>query len=174
MVDGGQIGGVTVFRSPMTLDWRQRWLTLIVSVAITGGLLAPSLWLPVVGRRLLLTPLGLAVVLVLLLAWAMAPVALVVEAGELRVERRAWKPLRLPLSTVAAVSLLDAPVRGAIRLFGVGGFFGSYGVFWSRALGRFRLYATRSGPGILVRRSGGSLPIVLTPNDCDGAVRAMM
>jgi hypothetical protein len=163
-----------VFRSPMTLGRGQRVLTLIVSVAIAGGLLAPALSFRVPGGRLLVTPIGLAVVLVLLLAWAMAPAAIVVDAGELRVERRAWRALRLPVSTIAAVSVLDVPSRGALRLFGVGGFFGSYGLFWNRALGRFRLYATRSGPGVIVRRSGGLVPIVFTPDDGEGAVRAML
>jgi hypothetical protein len=54
-----------------------------------------------------------------------------------------------------------------VRLFGVGGFFGSYGLFWARGLGRFRAYATQSAPGVLVRRSG-ALPLIVTPDDADG------
>jgi len=110
---------------------------------------------------------------VLGLSWAMSPRALVVDGGELRVERRAWQPLRIPLASVASASPLDRLGRGTLRLFGVGGFFGSYGLFSNGDLGRFRLYATRGGQAVIVRRTGDELPIVLTPDDVTGAIGAI-
>jgi hypothetical protein len=103
----------------------------------------------------------------------MSPRALVVDAGELRVERRAWPPLRIPLATVASAAPLDRLGRGTLRVFGVGGFFGSYGLFSNGDLGRFRLYATRAGQAVIVRRTGKELPIVLTPDDVAGAIGAI-
>lgn len=152
----------------MTLDRRQRMMTGAVGVilavalgvlAVTGAHVASG-WLVVLG-------------VVLALSWAMSPRALVVDAGELRIERRAWRPLRIPLASVANASPLDRLGRGTFRLFGVGGFFGSYGLFSSSDLGRFRLYATRAGQALIVSRTGGALPIVLTPDDVAGAIGAI-
>jgi hypothetical protein len=120
------------------------------------------------------TPIAIVVVLALalLLSWAMAPRELVVQDGELRIERRAWPALVVRLDEVQSASPLDSLGGGVIRVFGVGGFFGSYGLFRSNALGRFRLYATHRGQAVLVRRVDG-LPIVLTPDDVAGTIDAI-
>jgi hypothetical protein len=152
----------------MTLDRRQRVMTGIVGlilVAVLGGI-------AISGARIGFVPLALLGV-VLGVSWAMAPRALVVDGGELRVERRAWRPLRVPLASVVSASPLDRLGRGTLRVFGVGGFFGSYGLFSNGDLGRFRLYATRSGQAVIVRRTGSELPLVLTPDDVAGAIGAI-
>lgn len=152
----------------MTLDGRQRKMTGVVALIIAAALGATLMTGAHAG-------FGVVAVLfvVLGLSWAMSPCALVVDGGELRVERRAWRPLRIPLASVASASPLDSLGRGTLRVFGVGGFFGSYGLFSSSDLGRFRLYATRSGQAVIVRRSGGELPVVLTPDDVAGAIGAI-
>ena len=152
----------------MTLDGRQRVMTGAV-----GLIIATALGVTVVTGA----HVGFGVVAVLGVAlslpWALSPRALVVDAGELRVERRAWPPLRIPLATVASAAPLDRLGRGTLRVFGVGGFFGSYGLFSNGDLGRFRLYATRAGQAVIVRRTGKELPIVLTPDDVAGAIGAI-
>jgi hypothetical protein len=152
----------------MTLDRTQRKMTALVGVllAVSFGVVT------VTGAHV---GFGVFAVLgvVLALAWAMSPVALVVDGGELQVERRAWRPLRIPLASVRSASPLDRLGKGTLRLFGVGGFFGSYGLFSNRDLGRFRLYATRGGQAIIVRRTGSELPLVLTPDDVTGAIGAI-
>ncbi len=141
--------------------------------ALVGVLLALSLAVvAVTGANVgfaVFAVLGVA----LALSWAMSPVALVVDGGELRVERRAWPPLRISLASVASAAPLDHLGRGTLRVFGVGGFFGSYGLFSSKDLGRFRLYATRGGQAVIVRRTGSELPLVLTPDDVPGAIEAI-
>lgn len=152
----------------MTLDRRQRMMTGVVGliiVVVSGVVL-------VTGAHVgfgVLAVLGV----VLALSWAMSPRALVVDGGELRVERRAWRPLRIPLASVVSASPLDRLGRGTLRVFGVGGFFGSYGLFSNGDLGRFRLYATRAGQAVIVRRTGSELPIVLTPDDVAGTIGAI-
>ena len=157
-----------MFRTAMTLGGKQRWLTGFLAVALAVAMAAEF------ARS---DRLGIGVVMLVLatlaLCWAMAPCALVVDSSELRVERRAWPALCVPRSSVARVSQLDALGPGTLRLLGVGGFFGSYGLFSNRALGRFRLYATRRGGFVVVRRVGALLPVVLTPDDVDGAMRAL-
>jgi len=157
-----------MFRTPMSLDKTQRTMTLVVS-----GLLVVSLAVVVLVKAA--AGLGVFGVLavVLVLAWAMSPTALVVEDGELRVERRAWRAMRVPLSQVASASPLNKLGGRTLRLFGVGGFFGSYGLFSNGELGKFRLYATHGGQAVLVRRTDGELPLVLTPDDVQGAIAAI-
>lgn len=157
-----------MFRTAMTLDATQRVLTAIVSALVAAMIVA---------AMASKTLAGLAGVLLVATAvafsWALSPRALVVDGSEIRVLRRAWRPLRVPLASIASVTSIDRRGDRVLRLFGVGGFFGSYGLFHGQELGRFRLYATRSGGAVLLRRRGRALPIVLTPDDVAGTVRAL-
>jgi hypothetical protein len=157
-----------MFRSSMTLGRTQRRLTAFVfAVGLGAAGVAGAL-----GRPIGLLPATL-LVCALGLSWAMAPRAIAVAGGELLVERRAWPALRLPLAAVASAAPIDRVGGRVIRLFGVGGFFGSYGLFSSDTLGRFRLYATRSGQAVQIRRNDGGLPLVVTPDDVAGTIAAI-
>jgi hypothetical protein len=158
-----------MFRSPMSLDRTHRTLTTGVAALLVALFFAMSAS-PQLGLWRNAT-IGLLVA-VLLLAWAMSPRALVVESGELRIERRAWRSVRVSLASVSSVAPLDGVGMGTIRVFGVSGFFGSYGLFYNTILGRFRLYATRRGQALIVRRND-ALPLVVTPDDVAGSLRAI-
>jgi hypothetical protein len=159
-----------MFKTPMSLDRTHRTLTIAVAALGAASLLALSAS-PQLGlfRN---TVIGVLAA-VLLVCWAMSPRALVVDSGELRVERRAWRPLRVPLASVSSAAPLEGVGLGTIRVFGVGGFFGSYGLFYNAVLGRFRMYATRRGQAMIVRRTGDALPLVITPDDVAGSLRAI-
>ncbi len=96
-------------------------------------------------------------------AWALAPRGFEIGGGALRILRNGWVGTDIPLADVRSAAVLapDA-LRGAIRLVGVGGLFGSYGLFRSPALGRVRLDATRSDGLVLVRTARRAH--VLTPD----------
>jgi hypothetical protein len=152
----------------MTLDRGQKISTAAVSALIVLVVVA------VVVKESRVGVLVLALALLSLgVSWALSPREIVVESGELRIERRAWTPLRISLASIASASPLTRLGAGTIRLFGVGGYFGSFGLFRNSALGRFRLYATRSGQAVLVKRLGGELPFVLTPDDVAGTIGAL-
>lgn len=157
-----------MFRSRMTLGLGQKILTAVITAFVV---------LAIVGAGMRDSRVGVVVLtlvfLTLAISWAMSPREIVVALGELRIERRAWTPLRVSLASIDSASPLDRLGAGTIRLFGVGGFFGSYGLFQNKALGRFRLYATRSGQAVLVKRTGSELPIVLTPDDVAGTIGAL-
>jgi Bacterial PH domain len=157
-----------VFRTPMTLDRMHRILTVLV-----GAICLFAIVTTLSVRRLVGIETFALLVIVLGLAWAMSPRELVIDDREVRIVRRAWWPLRVPLDVVSGAAPLDRFGGGAIRLFGVGGFFGSYGLFTSSGLGRFRLYSTRRGQALILRRSDDALPIVLTPDDVAGAIGAI-
>ncbi len=160
-----------MFRTPMTLDRKQRTTTTVVvalAIALAAVVLATAPPPARVGPPLL--------VAVLVLSWAMSPRAVVVAGGELRVERRAWPALRIQLAAIEAATpfaLSGLRHDGAIRLFGVSGFFGVYGLFRTRTLGAFRFYATHGGEGLLVRLRDGARPLLLTPDDVPGTLRAL-
>jgi hypothetical protein len=157
-----------MFRTAMSLDRTQRRLTVLVA-----ALLVVSTTIVFVSKAELGLGVVALLVVVLAIAWAMSPRELVVDGGELRVERRAWPPLRVPLSSVACAAPLGRLGGRTLRVVGVGGFFGSYGLFSNAELGRFRLYATRAGQAVIVRRRGDELPIVLTPDDVAGTIEAI-
>jgi hypothetical protein len=157
-----------MFETRMTLDATFRNVTLLTAgvIVVAIGVAFAS------GSR----PAGIAFVVgcaVLLFAWAMAPRGVAVGEGELQVLRRAWPPLRVPLAAIRDAEPIDSLGKRAIRLFGVGGFFGNYGLFSTDKLGRFYLYATRRGQAVIVRRTGDALPIVLTPDDVPGTLAAI-
>jgi hypothetical protein len=155
------------FRSRLSLDGTYRTVTLLLSGVVVVGLVGAVR----AGAALGIGALAL-VGCVLVVAWAMAPCQVVVEDNELRIERRAWRSRSIPLSEVENADPLSTIGR-AVRVFGVGGFFGSYGLFSSKAIGRFLLFATRRGQAVIVRRTNGALPIVITPDDIQGTIDAM-
>jgi len=135
------------FRSAMSLDRTYRTLTAVV-IALLAVVFATTY----VAVGTIVVPVLGFVAVTMVIAWAMAPRQLVVEGDELRVERRAWRALRVPLSAIESAAPIEQFPGRTLRIGGVGGFFGSYGLFTNTKLGRFRLYATRRGKALLLRR----------------------
>jgi hypothetical protein len=123
------------------------WFTLSGGPGVVGAIvLVPTLLVPLV-------PVG---------AWALAPKAVALEGGELRVIRRAWRDAAWPLARVESVEILPPrALRGAIRSFGNGGLFGYYG--WYYRKGAFRLFATRLDRLVELRIEGKR--VVVSPDD---------
>jgi hypothetical protein len=114
----------------------------------------------------------LAVAVILPLTWALAPRALTLGGGVLRVERP-FGPLEIPLAGIRAVGRLPREaLRGLVRTWGSGGAFGWYGRHWSRRLGAVRLHATRRDGYVVVDTDEGRH--VVTPDDPDAFVAALL
>jgi len=116
----------------------------------------------------LLVQVGIwAAPLVGLASWALAPRAIEIEGGELRILRRAWRSASYPLGDVSEVSVLPRRwLVGAVRTFGNGGLFGWYGWYWKK--GPVRLFATRTDR--LVEVVVGGKRVVVSPDDPDDLV----
>jgi Mn2+/Fe2+ NRAMP family transporter len=155
-----------MFRTPMTLDRTHKNLTLACC-----ALVAAVSVLVVVSRQPVGMLIAALIVVVLAIAWAFAPTAVVVGDRDFLIERRAWRPLRIPLASIEHAETIVRTRRG-LRLFGVGGFFGTYGLYWSEVLGRHRMYATRAGGIMVVVRRRDGLPILVTPDDSAGTLAA--
>jgi hypothetical protein len=109
--------------------------------------------------------------LVAVASWAMAPRAVEIEGGELKVLRRAWPAAAYRLSEIEQVTLLPRGwLSGALRTFGNGGLFGYYGWFYKK--GAFRLFATRTDR--LVEAVIGGRRVVLSPDDPERLVDAIL
>jgi hypothetical protein len=148
----------------MTMDRNHKSSTvavvvLVVLLVLPGVIL--SALLPGAITRALVPVFLVAAIIPLVVAAMMAPRGVEVNGGSLRITRNAWRPMIIPIREIAAVE--EGPTLFAmrsVRLLGTGGFFGSYGLFWTRDVGRYRLYTTRCGPSVLLRRRQG-LPIVI-------------
>jgi len=103
-----------------------------------------------------------AVPVIFLLTYVWAPCGASLTGGTFRIHRRGWAPLEVPVSRITTVELSgDGKLRSAgLRVFGDGGFFGSYGWFWNRTLGLYRLFTTRIGR-MVVLHVDGMRPIVV-------------
>lgn len=123
------------------------------------------------GLPALLLPL-LVVVVFLPLAWALAPRALTLGGGVLRVERP-LRPVEIPLDGIRAAGRLPREaLRGLLRTWGNGGAFGWYGRHWSRGLGAIRLHATRRDGYVVIDTDEGRH--VVTPGDPDAFLAALL
>jgi PH (Pleckstrin Homology) domain-containing protein len=121
-------------------------------------------------RLLLLGPV--VFLLVGAISWSLSPRGFTVEAGVVRVERP-LRPVEIPLREVREVNVLpEGGMRGVLKTFGSSGAFGHVGWFWSRRLGAFRMYATRSKR--LVRLVAGKRTFVLSPEPLDRFVEEVL
>jgi hypothetical protein len=168
---------VVARRFEMPLD-RAMWATTILFLVIVLGASGGACWaiLHDGPEGPLATGVGIAFPLLALslvpITWALAPRALTLGGGLLRVER----PLRaveVPLAAVRAVGRLPREaLRGLVRVGGNGGAFGAYGGFWSRRLGSVRIYATRRRDHVLVDTDGARF--LFTPGEPDAFVAALL
>jgi hypothetical protein len=109
--------------------------------------------------------------LIALGSWALAPRAVEIQGGELRILRRAWRSAAYPLQAVEEVAVLPPRwVVGAVRTFGNGGLFGYYGWYWKK--GAFRLFATRTDR--LVEVVVGGKRVVVSPDEPERLAQALL
>jgi len=74
---------------------------------------------------------------------AMAPLGYVIDDINLLIDRRI-KPITIPLGEIKEVRpARDGILKGSLRLMGTSGYYGYYGLFWKRGVGKYRAYATR-------------------------------
>jgi hypothetical protein len=143
-------------------------LMVILVTAIAGTATAVRAGMRGVGLVVAIFAGGTAVV-----AWALAPRAFAIGGGALRVLRNGWLPTRIPLSAIRSAGEIEADaLHGSVRVLGIGGLFGTYGLYRSPALGPTRLDATRSAGLVLVRTARRAH--VLTPDRPGEFVEALL
>ncbi len=121
------------------------------------------------GINRLLPPIMLVVVLLeavtAYVARALAPRGYLLNDVELVVDR-AMRPITVPLREIREFGRVeDGLLRRSLRMMGTAGYYGYYGLFWNRRLGKFRLYATRTRDLVSVRTD--KTLYVLSPEDSE-------
>lgn len=144
-------------------------LTRIVS----GGVVALLVALPLMAMRAGVVAVFLAVasMAVLALAFAYSPRGFEISEGEFHVKRLIGD-VTFPLTSLRFVrDATPADFRGCVRLWGSGGLFGYYGLFWSKALGKSRWYVTDRSKAVVV--TDGNQTVLVSPEDHDGFLAAI-
>ncbi|HNW44362.1 MAG TPA: PH domain-containing protein [Elusimicrobiales bacterium] len=96
---------------------------------------------------------------------ALAPRGFALNDIELVIDRP-MRPVTIPLSSVTEVRRLDdSELKGTLRAMGASGFYGHYGWFWNKRLGKFLLYSGRLKDLVLLRTHTGVF--VLGPEDTE-------
>lgn len=149
----------------LTLTTRVIWGVLLLPPVImalnlfgaNGG--APA------GKFLPLTTAGVTLLIAAIAYFTRALAPRGFELNDLQITvDRAVQPVVIPLASVTEARLLaEAELKNCLRIMGASGFYGHYGWFWNRPLGRFRMYACRSKDLVLVR--AGKDIFVLGPDE---------
>jgi hypothetical protein len=136
----------------------------VVVVLVAGPLIA-------MGSGTVAVVLALVSVAVIALAYAYSPRSFEISDGTFRVKRLVGD-IEFPLTSLRFVRDANpADFRGCVRLWGSGGLFGYYGLFWSKALGKSRWYVTDRSKAVVV--TDGSQTVLVSPEDHDGFVAAI-
>jgi Bacterial PH domain len=83
------------------------------------------------------------------------------ENGTLVVERLGWKS-RIKLGGLKTVEVEPEALKGCVRLWGIGGVFGTIGILRSKRLGTFRAYVTDESNTVLLEV--GRKKVVVSPS----------
>jgi hypothetical protein len=139
-------------------------VSYLLLLAALGACVA-GLWLRV------LLPLACALVGVVLLTYFLwTPVGYSLASGRLRVH---FRLLSLDYGAVTRAARYEGPVCGWFGLWRNGGGFAVSGIFWTRALGRFRAHLTTMRPEMLVLVETEGYKVILSPADVEEALKAL-
>jgi hypothetical protein len=117
-------------------------------------------------------PVGILVVTVVA-ALGFRPLAFTLGPRDLVVERP-FGDWRLPYAEIRAVRAnASYPTLFTVGILRAEGFFGSYGLYWNRPWGLFRVFVTDSRRLVEIVREDGSR-VVVSPNDPHGFRDALM
>ncbi|MFA5161662.1 MAG: PH domain-containing protein [Elusimicrobiales bacterium] len=109
--------------------------------------------------------LGAVLFAVYALCYAFAPQGYEIDGAFLTI-KRPLREIKLPLSGITEAAPIErAALRWSVRLWGVSGLFGFYGLHWKPGLGVYLLYATRCDNLVLLR---ADKTYVLSPDDAAG------
>lgn len=148
--------------------WTITVLVIVVVICVTAGLLWAAAHAADAGAatRMLLTAAALVPPVILCVTIFFAPLGYTVHAGLILVNRMG-RPVVIACRESAEIRRMNAAEIGfAVRIVGSGGFFGWFGRFYSRRLGRFRAYITNRNAFVLVTQTDGT-KIVLSPSPAD-------
>ncbi len=144
----------------VSFDSVTKFISAVVCLLLIGA---------TIGTRSVLA--GCLCVLVIGLGYAYSARGYAIKEGALII-RRLIGNIEIPLGDIREVRAAEAEdLKGCIRLFGSGGFFGYCGLYRTSKLGKSSWYVTQRDHGVVVVTGGKTL--VLSPDDVNGFVTAM-
>jgi hypothetical protein len=171
MPEMGSARGDKVFSA--TLGARERLLTYAVGYGVGIGVpvvLSVGFYLGFAQPWILLIPLPF--LLAFGAPWLFRPTGYALTSGEIII-MRLLLPRRIPLDTVREiVSPASEPPGLSIGLFRVEGIHGTFGSYWNKAWGRYRVYVTDERNQVEIRSHSGSR-VILSPDDPAAFVSAV-
>ncbi|MEK7643240.1 MAG: PH domain-containing protein [Patescibacteria group bacterium] len=119
--------------------------------------------------------------IILFITYRYRPLGYVVTSKEIHIKRPIGDYILLR-EQVASIERYKSPGMSfstnnmrfaSIRLFGSGGFYGGYGLFWNKAWGKFYAYVTRTDTLVLITpKEGSGQRVLISPDDPDGFIAA--
>lgn len=101
--------------------------------------------------------------IIYLFALVFAPQYYVVHTEGIRINR-IFKNVNISKNNIQHIEIIPREkISNAWRLFGVGGLFGYYGLFYNSQMGTMTFYATRTSNAILIKTTKNQ-KIILTPD----------
>jgi hypothetical protein len=148
--------------------WLITLLVIVVAIVAMGAVLKQVEHISPGGgwERALLTLAALLLPVILMVTVIFAPLGYTVDNAGIMVNRMG-RNICVPYAEIADIRLVDRrDVSFAIRVCGCGGFFGFYGRFWSKRLGKFHAYVTDTRQLVLITCTDGR-KILLSPFPAD-------
>ena len=113
---------------------------------------------------------GAALLAVYMLCYGFAPQGYEIDETHLTI-KRPLRGIKLPLASITGAAAIDrAQLKWSLRLCGVSGLFGFYGLYWKSGMGVYRLYAANCANLVLVRTDR---VYVLSPDDAAGFLETL-
>jgi hypothetical protein len=142
---------------PATMGSREKLVTLGVGFGVGLGLpvlMGTHFAVLFHERFLLLFPVPFMIAFGLVAGFR--PTAFVLSQDSVIVQRP-FGPVSLPFETISAVKRPpDNPIGMVIRLLGVSGIFGEFGIYWNRNWGIFRLFVSNHQNRVELLMTNGS------------------
>jgi len=115
----------------------------------------------------------LTVIILLAVSAARAPKSYSIDDGYIYINRLLMPPVKIAIANVLSVELVPKQqLKGSLRLFGSGAFFGYYGIFISKKLGRMKWFATNLDNAVFIKTHDGK-KYLLTPDERDPFIRTI-
>ncbi|MGA8262781.1 MAG: PH domain-containing protein [Arenicellales bacterium] len=158
---------------PATLGTRERLSTLVVGYGV--GIAIPVMLGIIFSatfhhRGILLFPLVFAAIL--LLCYLLHPTGFGVDKQGITIMRKLW-PGRIDLDRIESAAFpASSPTGFTMGIFRVTGIYGTFGVFWNRHWGLFRVFVTNHANRVELCLDDGS-HVVVSPDDPGKFVEAV-
>lgn len=152
-----------------SMDRTTKTLTILVPLLLFFTVFIPSFTKNTFGSIDFLNPspvdiFPFGLILILVITYGFSPKAYALDDRQLIIYRPFQNKL-YATEGILTVSLVDKKdLKKSIRVFGVGGLFGYFGLFRNSRYGTMIWYATRRDQFVVIERANGRT-IVLTPDD---------